>query len=130
MLADHLGRYFEALDVGTIPCVGLVEAMGLAVRHDVDAVICDYDLLATNSLDGWENDPLASRIPVIAVSLTRHPGEAHVLDVNGIAGFLYLPTLDPEAAQRMLATFRREAGAIHPPHGAPWPGPRPAAQLR
>jgi hypothetical protein len=42
-------------------------------------------------------------MPVIAVSLTRRPHEAHLLDVNGIAGFLYLPLLDRDAAMRIIS---------------------------
>jgi hypothetical protein len=53
--------------------------------------------------------------------MTRHPGEVHVMDVNGIAGFLYLPTLDAEDACRLLAAVRRKTGAINPPSVLPWP---------
>ena len=53
--------------------------------------------------------------------MTRHPGEVHVLDVNGIAGFLYLPTLDAEDACRLLAAVRRKTGGINPPSVLPWP---------
>jgi len=98
--------------------------------HEPDAVICDYDLLATISLTEWERDPTLSDVPVIAVSLTRHPGEAHLLDVNGIAGFLYLPTLDREDARRLLAAIRPTRTRIDPPNVLPWPGTTPVAQLR
>jgi hypothetical protein len=66
-------------------------------------VICEYELLATLSLERWEQDELLSRMPVIAVSLTRRPHEAHLLDINGIGGFLYLPLLDREAATRIIS---------------------------
>jgi hypothetical protein len=65
-------------------------------------VICEYELLATLSLEAWEKTR-CSRMPVIAVSLTRHPQEAHLLDINGIGGFLYLPTLDRDAALRLIS---------------------------
>jgi len=68
-----------------------------------DVMICDYELLASYSLEAWEQDALLSRMPVIAVSLTRRPHEAHILDVSSIAGFLYLPTLDRSAALRTLS---------------------------
>jgi DNA-binding NarL/FixJ family response regulator len=74
----------------------------MARNYEPHVVVCDYDLLATLSLEAWENDELLSRTPVIAVSLTRRPTEVHLLDVNGIAGFLYLPTLTPELAHRIL----------------------------
>jgi hypothetical protein len=133
-LSEHLGRFFESLGVACVPCVGLSEAMTLVAAHDPDAVICDFDLLATMSLASWESDPVLGRIPVIAVSLTRHPGEAHLMDVNGIAGFLYLPTLDADDARRVLAAVRRkrsgEGAAIQPPSGLSWPATTPLARVR
>jgi hypothetical protein len=120
-LSEHLGRYFEKLGVDTMPCVGLRDAAELAPKYDVDAVICDYDLLASAPLDTWTNDPSLARRPMIAVSLTRHPGEAHLADADRIAGFLYLPTLEPEHAQRLLAAIRRRRSAIQPPNILPWP---------
>jgi hypothetical protein len=73
-------------------------------------IICEYELLATLSLDRWEKDELLSGTPVIAVSLTRRPHEAHLLDVNGIGGFLYLPLLDREAAAKIISAAA--AGSI------------------
>jgi hypothetical protein len=129
-LSEHLGRFFETLEVETIPCVGMAEAEVVARRRSPDAVICEYDLLATISLARWETDPLLSRIPLIAVSLTRNPGEAHLLDINGIAGFLYLPTLDRDDALRLLAAVTRKHSGVTIPDVLPWPGSRPVAQLR
>ena len=124
-LSAHLCRFFSALGVSTWPAVGLEEAIEAAVEHRPDAVICDYDLLATIPLDGWERDPLLSRVPVIAVSLTRRPNEVHVLDVNGIAGFLYLPTLEREQALQVLgaAASSRSVG-VSAPVSLPWPPQR------
>lgn len=129
-LSEHLGRFFETLGVEATPCVGMAEAEVVARRCDPDAVICDYDLLATIPLTRWESDPALARIPFIAVSLTRHPGEAHLLDINGIAGFLYLPTLDRDDALRLLAAVRRKRGGVTIPDVLSWPGSRPVAQLR
>jgi DNA-binding NarL/FixJ family response regulator len=125
-LSDHLCRFFVALGMDARPVVGLDAAIDAAPDYEPDAVVCDYDLLATISLDGWERDPLLSRLPVIAVSLTRRPEEVHLLDVNGIAGFLYLPTLEREQALRMLraAASWRRAG-VTSPASLPWP---PAAR--
>src|SRR5215831_15489094 len=120
-LSEHLGRYFERLGVDTMPCVGLRDAGRLAPKYDVDAIICDYDLLVATSLDDWSANPTLARRPMIAVSLTRHPGEAHLADADRISGFLYLPTLEPEHAQRLLAAIRRRRGAIQPPNILPWP---------
>jgi hypothetical protein len=124
-LSAHLCRFFEALGVDSHAVVGLESAVEAAAAHAPDAVICEYDLLATISLESWERDPLLSRLPVIAVSLTRRPDEVHLMDVNGIAGFLYLPTLDREHALRMLgaaASWRRSG--VTAPQSLPWPPPR------
>jgi hypothetical protein len=129
-LSEHLCRFFESIGLDTIPCVGITEAARLVSVHEPDAVICDYDLLATISLANWEQDPRLSDVPMIAVSLTRHPGEAHLLDINGIAGFLYLPTLDREDARRLLAAIRPRRARIDPPNVLPWPGTTPVAQFR
>jgi DNA-binding NarL/FixJ family response regulator len=128
-LSEHLARFFETLGVDTVPCVGTAAAISAIATQQVDAVICDYDLLATMPLANWETNPAFADVPVIAVSLTRHPGEAHVLDVNGIAGFLYLPTLEADDAQRLLAAVRRKSGGINPPNVMQWPGTIPVAQL-
>ncbi|MFL5614642.1 MAG: hypothetical protein ACJ796_13360 [Gemmatimonadaceae bacterium] len=113
--------------MNTRAVVGLDDAIDAAAAYQPDAVVCEYDLLATIPLDGWERDPLLSRLPVIAVSLTRRPEEVHLLDVNGIAGFLYLPTLEREQALQVLgaATSWRRAG-VTSPASLPWPPPRPA----
>jgi hypothetical protein len=126
-LSEHLCRFFERLGADTVACVGMRDAMDAIPAHQPDAVICDYDLLATMSLTGWESDPALAGTPVIAVSLTRHPGEAHLMDVNGIAGFLYLPTLDLADAQRLLAAVSRKRSGITPPTSYQWPE---IAQLR
>lgn len=109
-LSEHLSSYFRGAGAETVPAVGLEEALRIAPTHRPDAVICDYDLLATLPLDSLEQDPLLSTVPVIAVSLTRRPMEVHLLDVNGIAGFLYLPGLAPGDAERVL-------GAVTARHG-------------
>jgi DNA-binding NarL/FixJ family response regulator len=129
-LSDHLCRFFEMLGVDTIPCVGVEDAIKAVRIEDPDAVICDYDLLATNSIADWERDPALGSVPVIAVSLTRQPGEAQLLDINGIAGFLYLPTLEPEDAHRVLDAVRRKRGGINPPNVLPWPRTTPVANPR
>ena len=101
-LSEHIARYFAQMGVATTNAVGLDSAMQSIGELPPDVVICDYDLLATISLEKWEHDGLLSKTPVIAVSLTRHAEELHLLDVNGIAGFLYLPTLQQAPALRIL----------------------------
>src|SRR5581483_8292033 len=130
-LSEHFCRFFEAFGVDTVPCVGLHEAMTKGPQLDIDAVICDYDLLATMPLVAWEQTPTLAEIPLVAVSMTRQPGEAHLQDINGIAGFLYLPTLEPEDAQRVLAAIRRRrGGGINPPNVLPWTSATPVAPAR
>ena len=90
------------MGVVTTDVVGLDAALERAADTSPDVVICDYDLLATIPLESWEASDLLSQTPVIAVSLTRHAEELHLLDVNGIAGFLYLPTLEPAPAMKIL----------------------------
>jgi hypothetical protein len=90
------------------PAVGVAGALGAARRDCPDIVLADYDLLVSTPLEAWESDELFSQLPVVAVSLTRRPSEVCALDMNGIAGFLYLPTLDRETALRVL-------GALRPP---------------
>lgn len=128
-LSEHLCRFFGELGMATVPAVGLDDAMGLTSAVEPDVIVCDYDLLATARLDDWERHAQASHVPVIAVSLTRHPGEAHLLDVNGIAGFLYLPTLQGEDARRVLSAVARTRG-VTPPAVLPWSGQAPIAELR
>ena len=127
-LSEHFCRFFQRLGVETIPCVGIAEAPESIRIENPDAVICDYDLLATISLSAWEQDPALAQVPIIAVSLTRNPGETHLLDTNGIAGFLYLPTLDLDDAHRVLAAARRKGG-VEAPTVLPWLGSVQAAQL-
>ena len=117
-LSEHLAAYFSRIGLLTRCAVGLDEALATVRGEAPDVVICDYDLLAAIPIERWERDPAFARVPVIAVSLTRRPEEMHVLDVSGIGGFLYLPTLDPQAALRVLEMTRR-ATAYSPARDLP-----------
>ena len=117
-LSDHLAAYFSRIGLQAQGVVGLDEALAAVQAKAPDVVICDYDLLATIAIDRWEHDASFARVPVIAVSLTRRPEEMHVLDVNGIGGFLYLPTVDPQAVLRLLEMTRR-AAEYTPARGIP-----------
>lgn len=101
-LSEHIARYFAAMGVSTTNAVGLESASESVGSVSPDVVICDYDLLAAIPLEEWEHDGLLSKTPVIAVSLTRQAEELQLLDANGIAGFLYLPTLEQATALRIL----------------------------
>lgn len=114
-LADHFARFFAALGVETRDAVGLEHALIVSREFRPDVVICEYEVLATLSLEGWEKDELVSRMPVIAVSLTRRPYEAHLLDVNGIGGCLYLPVLDPATAMRIITAAAKGSRSLYVP---------------
>ena len=113
-LSEHIARYFSGMGIDTTEAVGLESALEMAGKALPDVVICDYDLLATISLENWERDAMLSNVPVIAVSLTRRAQELQLLDINGIAGFLYLPTLEPASALRIL-----RAAAVRPKYTLP-----------
>ncbi len=101
-LSEHIARYFAHMGIATTNAVGIDSAAEAVGDIAPDVVICDYDVLADVPLERWEHNPLLAKTPVIAVSLTRHAEELHLLDINGIAGFLYLPTLEEATAVQML----------------------------
>lgn len=109
-LSDHVGQFFRKLGVDTMCVVGVADAVDAAQAHRPDIVFCEYDVLATVPLEPWERDPFLSRVPVIAVSLTRRSDEMHLLDINNIAGFFYLPVLTDDDARRLLHAVRPSAG--------------------
>jgi hypothetical protein len=102
ILSDHVCSIFRDTGVECEPVVGFQEGMTITRSSFPDVVICDYDLLVAAPLADWERDPILSEVPIIAVSLTRRPEEAHLVDTNGIAGFLYLPLLGDGDAVRMV----------------------------
>lgn len=110
-IAEHLAAWFGALGLDCACTVGFADALTAAGSHRPDLVICEYDLLATTSLAAWERDPVLGSTPVIAVSLTRRPDEMHLLDRNGIAGFLYLPAITRADARRLVAALERPVRA-------------------
>lgn len=101
-IAEHLARFFAEVGVETGAAVGVREAVERARERVPDVVVCEYELLATLPMDGWECDDVLRRTPFVAVSLTRPSGEMYPLDANGIAGFLYLPLLTGADAYRVL----------------------------
>ena len=87
-------------------CVGIGEAATLVPLHEPDAIIYDYDLLATISLADSGAGPRRRCCARDRRQPHSASGRSHLLDINGIAGFLYLPTLDREDARRLLAAIR------------------------
>ena len=106
-LSDHFARFFADLGIETEPAVGLEAALAASRTFQPEVIICEYEVLATLPLEAWEKDELLCHMPVIAISLTRRPNEAHILDVNGIGGFLYLPALKRESALRIISAAAR-----------------------
>ena len=121
-LSEHLGSYFRRIGLDCVCVVGISEAVDAARRHRPHVVIGDYDLLATQPLRELEADRVLSRIPLLAVSLSRRGDEAPPMDVNEIAGYLYLPTLDGLDARRLLR-------AIDPASSYSLPSARDRARL-
>ncbi|HYS69454.1 MAG TPA: hypothetical protein VEM14_04385 [Gemmatimonadaceae bacterium] len=101
-LSEHIARYFSQMGVVTTNAVGVDSAAESVGDIAPDVVICDYDVLADVPLERWERNPLLAKTPVIAVSLTRRAEELHLLDIEGIAAFLYLPTLEQASALQIL----------------------------
>jgi DNA-binding NarL/FixJ family response regulator len=112
-LSEHICTLFAAPEFQTVSAVGFDDGLEMARQRRPDVVVCDYDLLATMPLRKWEEDKIAAGVPVLAVSMTRRPEEAHLLNINGIAGFLYLPTIEPEQAHAVVRAAA--AGRIRPP---------------
>jgi hypothetical protein len=108
-LAEHFARFFGELGIDTKPAVGIQGAPLDSRGFDPDVVICEYELLSTLSIEAIERDELLSHRPLIAVSLSRRPTEAQVLDLSGIGGFLYLPLLKPETAMRVISAAAASA---------------------
>jgi hypothetical protein len=102
------------MGVATTQAVGLESAADHVVKAVPDVVICDYDLLSSIPLEVWERDTVLSKTPVIAVSLSRRSQELPLLEINGIAGFLYLPTLETAPALKIL-----RAAASRPRYSLP-----------
>jgi hypothetical protein len=126
-LSDHICSLVQDADVDATPVVGFEEGMHVARTALPDVVLCEYDLLVTAPLNEWEEDPQLSRVPVIAVSLTRRPDESHLLDTNGIAGFLYLPMLTREMTAKVVRAAT--AGRIRPaPQALRWDTRQPQVQ--
>ena len=101
-LATHIARFFESAEVTTVGVVGVQGAMDATRSLAPNVVVCEYEFLASHPLDEWECDEVLRYTPIVAVSLTRRSNELVLLDRNGIAGFLYLPTLSAEDSQKLL----------------------------
>ena len=106
-LSDFLADYFRDATLHTTPVVGVAEAEHAAEGTAFDTVVCDYDLVSPLSADRWSHCPHLSGVPVVAVSLSRRAEETPALDAAALALYLYLPSVAPSDARRMVAAMRR-----------------------
>ena len=111
-LSEHLCRYFSELGAGCEPAVGASDAIAVAARYEPHAIICDCDLITPAMLDEWALEPSVADVPLVAVSLTRRPEELPPVELLGVAGVLYLPTLERSQLRTLLAGAHRRRGVV------------------
>lgn len=117
-LSDHFCRYFRALGLECEPAVGVAEARAAAAAAAPQVMVADSQLLTQGLLDSWASDPVLRGIPVVAVSLSRRPDEAILMDPCVVVGALYLPSLEPEVARALLERAQRERPGVQAPRDA------------
>ncbi|MEO8621190.1 MAG: hypothetical protein ABI625_08995 [bacterium] len=83
-------------------------------------------LLSPAVLDSWSHDGALRDVPVLAVSLTHRGDEYPSVELSGLAGVIYLPSLDRDAAATLLQTAWRQRG-VDVPFGSFVPARRTAA---
>ncbi|MDB4886009.1 MAG: hypothetical protein JWN79_1447 [Gemmatimonadetes bacterium] len=127
-LSEHLCRYFGALGAECESVVGTGDVPAAALRFEPHAVMSDIDLLTGPLLDAWSNIAVLSGTPILAVSLTRRPEEAGPA-LAGLAGVIYLPSLDREQGLALLAGAYRPLGVQSPQEWRLAP-PSPSAAVR
>lgn len=113
-LSEHLCRYFRDLGAQCVPAVGTTDAVVQASMFQPSLIVADSDLLTPAVLDTWSRESSLRDVPVLAVSLTRRPEEFVSAEIFGLAGVIYLPTLDRAGALVLLEGARRPAGVVVP----------------
>ena len=113
-LSEHLCRYFRGLGADCSAAVGVAEARSLVTRYEPHVIVCDCDLITPALLDEWAVDPQMADVPLLAVSLTRRPEELPPVELMGVAGVLYLPSLDRTRVLALLASAHRRRGVAPP----------------
>lgn len=116
-LSDHLCRYFGAMDVQCETAVGVEGARFAARAFEPHLIVAESELLNPVVLETWSAEVALQDVPVLAVSLTRRPEECLPADLCGLAGVIYLPTLDRHAALALLDGARKPLG-VGLPEGA------------
>jgi hypothetical protein len=118
-LSEHLCRFFSEAGTQCEPVVGVAEALKAAFTFEPHVIIAQSDVLSPAVLDAWSRESVLADVPILAVSLTRRPEENISADVGGIAGVIYLPTLDRADALALLEGARRPRGVDIPPDALP-----------
>ena len=113
-LSEHLCRFFGKVDAQCEPVVGTSAALSRATQFEPHVVIVESDLLSPAVLDEWSRDGTLNEVPVIAVSLTHRPDECESSHLSGLAGVIYLPVLDRDAAVALLKAACRPRGVAAP----------------
>jgi len=119
-LSEHLCRFFRDLGADCAPAVGAANARAIAASFEPHVVVCDCDLITPALLDDWATERSIAEAPLLAVSLTRRPEEMPPVELLGVAGVIYLPTLDRTQVKALLAGAYRRRGVM-PPLG--WQSP-------
>lgn len=112
-LSEHLCRYFGGLGAECESVVGTADVPAAALRFEPHVVVSDSELLTTPMLDSWSTLPVLDGAPILAVSLTRRPEEAGPA-LAGLAGVIYLPSLDRAQGIALLAGAYRPRGVQSP----------------
>lgn len=102
MLSQHIASLCATAAEECTPVVGMQEGMREARVSRPDVVLCEVDLLVPDAMRCWDEDPVVSTVPLLAVSLTRRQNESPNPAGAPVAGYLYLPTLDTRDLARAL----------------------------
>ncbi|MEO5814789.1 MAG: hypothetical protein ABIT20_05870 [Gemmatimonadaceae bacterium] len=127
-LSEHLCRFFGDLGSDCEPVVGIANAVAVAGTFEPHLVIAESDLLNPAVLDAWSCERVLAGVPVLAVSLTRRPEESIPADLCGLAGVIYLPTLDRSTVLALLEGARRPRGVDVPRDALPAASRQPVTQ--
>jgi hypothetical protein len=127
-LSEHLCRFFSGLGSDCEPVVGIANALAVAGSFEPHLVIAESDLLNPAVLDAWSRESVLAGVPVLAVSLTRRPEESIPADLCGLAGVVYLPSVDRSSLLALLEGVRRPRGVEVPPDALLAVSRQPVAQ--
>jgi hypothetical protein len=128
ILSEHLCRFFSELGTDCEPVVGIVNVIAAATEFEPHLVIAESDLLSPPVLDAWSCESVLAGVPVLAVSLTRRPEESPPAELSGLAGVVYLPTLDRASLLSLIESARKPRG-VDVPQDALHASPRQSATL-